>query len=730
MACLAHNPSRRKLTGVEKRVYDLGHTYGEKDAKAADVGLVVHNDTHDIRQMFNHTWERMIPLGEARASQESAMWPVFERGYYDGYARRRNPIFLPKSLFDSYIVKSDGGEVNVDRIQTLKGAEKKVHELAGKYPCVGFSILSAKHGTTIKHYEASVGRGAPRVDKDNSQAYKREATKEARDAVRFRLFVNGSEYADYETKQEAEKVGKKEAGGGGKWKVKQVAVNPFGDFASKYMKYFKMLDRLPSDYDFDQLRDYLVYHSERMSRGDANDVVEAWLRSRKKHHNPMTGVPSYDIPLERHHGRSQRQAVAMALAEQRRVSGNPVVVSHGKAYNVKNLGWLRSHWKDIESITIHEPSEKQPGMHRDTAMVAKTHDGKTYTAFWYDTDSATEWLDRLPTMRDIPRHVVRNNPVEIFTTRNEAQRFASRTIGATVIPAQSGGYVVVYPLGGRSGRNPTAGHIEPGTLPKVHYSMGQSNASVNRSMAMKALKAGMTPEEIHTEWPRIWSLSDGKLAQIYDSEFASHPGVYETKYTMANVPEIIARYKKAKKAKRNPATSELDAADLYETFHGEPSEETIEYHVEEFERVDWATLGDLIQLKVETTTGKLVELNAPDPGRSSVEQIIKLVASPDGKQLAFVGGDQAIDVNSIGFGDKDVRDLMVIGLVCEFTYQTQKAFDNFETTDYYHEAGEEHPVKHYFDDFRRKPTLLYSPYDQTMKLAGGLYQVKDVGVVN
>jgi hypothetical protein len=279
----------------------------------------------------------------------------------------------------------------------------------------------------------------------------------------------------------------------------------------------------------------------------------------------------------------------------------------------------------------------------------------------------------------------------------------------------------------RRAGNPTAGNITSGTLPKVHYSMGQSNASVNRSAAMKAVKAGMTPEEIHKEWPRIWSLSDGKLAQIYDSEFAQHPGAYETKYTMANVSDVIKRYKKPR-GRKNPSTT--DAAALYETFHGEPSTETIEYHTEEFERVDLATLGDLIQLKVETTTGKLVELNTPDPAVSTLEAIVKLASSPDGAQLYFVGGDQSIPYEDLGFGEADVRDHMVIGLVCEVTYRTRKGFDNFEETDYYHETGEETKVKKISDEFRRKPTLIYNPHDQTMKLAGGMYRVKDVGICN
>lgn len=180
--------------------------------------------------------------------------------------------------------------------------------------------------------------------------------------------------------------------------------------------------------------------------------------------------------------------------------------------------------------------------------------------------------------------------------------------------------------------------------------------------------------------------------------------------------------------KRNPASD--DAAAMYETFHGAPSEQVTEYETTEYERTQFAELGDLIQLKVETTTGKLVELNAPEPGSCVETDVIKLACSPDGTSMYFIGGDQSIDVESIGFSATDMKDLMTIGLVCEVTYRTRKKFDKFEETDYYHETGEETKVDHYFDDFRRKPTLLYTPQDQTMWLAGGVYQVKDVGIVN
>lgn len=702
---------------------------------------------------------------------------------------RTNPIFLPKSLFDSYIVKSDGGEVTADRIQTLKGAEKKVSELARKYPCVGFSITSAKHGGVIKHYAASTGRSGPKVDKDNSREYKQEATKEAKESIRFRLYVDGNEYADYETKAEAEKVGRKE-GGGGKWRVKQVSQNPNYELMTPDRHGHKSLGvntrsliearkkaisianelhvdvvifnsdsgtvvsgsyvrprqnpveifttrveahrfaartigatvipaqsggyvvvypvggrgRNPSiahhwqgSGDFQKLvgsnnqviaeiyqykangvprgviaqlltgseRDSEVFPFE-TARGlprDYRTQAREWIESKLDAYrlnegsighpllrNPMTGVPSHDIPLELHHGRSQRQAVAMALSEQRRL--NP---AGDVALAVEMLRKQRTHGEP----RLIDLSGAKARLARDypSSNISKYDWRRAINGLKADD----KWYDKM-----------------------------MRT------------------------RNPSP--------PQTDYDF---------KMQVKALASG------HERYTSL-KITENKVRALYKafrkyqlskgSPLSSYPNWASSQ----KMPSWIAEpfYESYIKTTRNPSTSEADAADMFETFHGEPSGETLEYHVEEFERTNWAVLGDLIQLKVETTTGKLVELNAPDPERSTIERVVKLVASPDGKQLAFIGGDQAIDIKSIGFTDKDERDLMLIGLVCEFTYRTQKAFDAFETTDYYHEAGEETPVRKVFDDFRRKPSLLYCPHDETMKLAGGLYEVKDVGVVN
>ena len=80
-------------------------------------------------------------------------------------------------------------------------------------------------------------------------------------------------------------------------------------------------------------------------------------------------------------------------------------------------------------------------------------------------------------------------------------------------------------------------------LKTLHCSPAHSNASINRDLAIRCLKAGMTPQQIATEWPKVWRCdAAGKLGQIYDSQFEGSE-IKETRYTITreSVDKAIAR---------------------------------------------------------------------------------------------------------------------------------------------------------------------------------------------
>jgi len=172
--------------------------------------------------------------------------------------------------------------------------------------------------------------------------------------------------------------------------------------------------------------------------------------------------------------------------------------------------------------------------------------------------------------------------------------------------------------------------------------------------------------------------------------------------------------------KSNP---EPDAADLYEEFHGRPSTEIIEVESLEHHHDYLAVLGELVEITIELLegdhAGKLYQLTFDGCG-------MFLAASEDRTTLYIKGGDQSLPLDSMGLGHPTLlKDSMVIGYMRQITYQTQKAFDDFATIDYYHKAGEE---------TGQLPILLYAPSKSgstpALSLSGGAYEIKDVGITN
>jgi len=180
-------------------------------------------------------------------------------------------------------------------------------------------------------------------------------------------------------------------------------------------------------------------------------------------------------------------------------------------------------------------------------------------------------------------------------------------------------------------------------------------------------------------------------------------------------------------SRRNPSDT---AEALYENFHGRAPGEILEITQEEHEHSTLTALGDLAQLKIITPFGKDCIINVveskspkqlPDPSQLPKSERVILASNEAGTQLYFVGGDQAVDVEALGFQDADVKDSMLLGVLYEVTYQTEKGFDNFELTNYYHRLGEDTGVE---------PVLLYDSISGLLKVSGGQYQVKSEGIVN
>jgi len=187
--------------------------------------------------------------------------------------------------------------------------------------------------------------------------------------------------------------------------------------------------------------------------------------------------------------------------------------------------------------------------------------------------------------------------------------------------------------------------------------------------------------------------------------------------------QVVIKREYTSEPRRNPAA---DADSAFESFHGEPSSETVIIEDEIHEHEHLWTCGRLMQICVNTQTGMYLELDWE--GRPDGE-IPYLACSEDGRQLYIEGGDQELDLEAISMDtDRWLKDRMVIGEFApkergreyNITYRTKKDFDGFEETDYQHELGESSK------ELRNPaaPFLEYEPRNKKLYITGGQYIIK------
>lgn len=72
---------------------------------------------------------------------------------------------------------------------------------------------------------------------------------------------------------------------------------------------------------------------------------------------------------------------------------------------VKNLGWLRRNWTEVERFEI-----RQPGSHYECTLVVFLRDNVRYEIGWLSKTLCREWLDR-PIFRGVPISSVFDGPM-------------------------------------------------------------------------------------------------------------------------------------------------------------------------------------------------------------------------------------------------------------------------------------------------------------------------------
>lgn len=188
----------------------------------------------------------------------------------------------------------------------------------------------------------------------------------------------------------------------------------------------------------------------------------------------------------------------------------------------------------------------------------------------------------------------------------------------------------------------------------------------------------------------------------------SHPsaGVQDAISACVIMPMIERDRRRSRK--RNPDAS-AEGERLYESFHGEPSDELILEHAPAGTSPSTVTaLGELVELVL--TSGTKLDFDGKH---------FLLTSNPAGTQLYITG---RVDFTKDQLAEFDcTKDFIDLGSIKTVTYRTEKGFDDFKTYEYIHKLGE---------DSGDRPCLIYDRRNHRLQFAGGNYQVRPEGIVD
>jgi len=153
---------------------------------------------------------------------------------------------------------------------------------------------------------------------------------------------------------------------------------------------------------------------------------------------------------------------------------------------------------------------------------------------------------------------------------------------------------------------------------------------------------------------------------------------------------------------------------MYRKFHGRDGHNVKEIiEVVEYQK-DFAKCGALSKMVVKTPNGEFaLEFDKRDG--------IDVATNAEGTQLYLIGGTQDLTRKLPEFGVDTTKDLVKIGVCTRIDYITQKRFDKFKTTIYWHKLGEE---------TGKPPDLIFDQLNKRMAFVGGEYVVRPEGIVN
>ena len=198
-------------------------------------------------------------------------------------------------------------------------------------------------------------------------------------------------------------------------------------------------------------------------------------------------------------------------------------------------------------------------------------------------------------------------------------------------------------------------------------------------------------------------------------------------------PAPARRGRKRRPIKHNPESSSMD---MYSSFHGRPSRETVEITETIHDHDNVAALGTCCGFLIVAgskqfaigLSGYTWSPRADGPGKKKggfvktdpAADDVFLSSNEEGTQMFVDGGDQELDLSSLGITGREAeKEAVVIGDVAMVAYETEKEFDKFDLIQYVHTLSE--------DSKGPLPVLRYMRRNSKgarMFLDGGVYYIE------
>jgi hypothetical protein len=208
------------------------------------------------------------------------------------------------------------------------------------------------------------------------------------------------------------------------------------------------------------------------------------------------------------------------------------------------------------------------------------------------------------------------------------------------------------------------------------------------------------------------------LAQAGESSVLAPYQKQATKAAQRLQKKLGLKFNGAKR-RRNPKNPAESASELYEGFHGKPSEVWVEIVTPIHEHKYLSALGELVSLDIISPTGARVTVK----GFELRDKPALLCSNEKRSQMFIEGGDQRVDLKAFGIREP-IHEQEELGELNALEYYTIKKHLGKEGG----EAIYRHKLKAH--KFRRKPVVLYDTVNHLISFAGGNYSVLDEGIDN